>query len=70
MTQEELDALMAGDINNLDEVEENSNEESEQNVVEEDDNKKGQAEIQNLTDENVASTDEIVKNKSTEIEAV
>jgi chromosome segregation ATPase len=40
MTQEELDALMAGDINNLDEVEENSNEESEQNVVEEDDNKK------------------------------
>ena len=40
MTQEELDALMAGDINNLDEVEENSNEESEQNVVEENDNKK------------------------------
>jgi DNA repair exonuclease SbcCD ATPase subunit len=40
MTQEELDALMASDINNLDEVEENSNEESEQNVVEENDNKK------------------------------
>ena len=39
-------------------------------VISEDDNKKGQVEIQTLTDENVASTDEIVKNKSTEIESV